>query len=184
LHGRCRAADATTIHGGEQIYPPGSENLGHPPKNLGHPPDLQSRCLPAWPGAHDFSAGSQGAVHGFGIGEQFGHVRIENDHVRPGGVPGRVLAANAAAKTVERQSMSGQGFNLVQRLPMIDEYQALRRAVGWAEVEGQAVAAGLANSLYSVCVPREGAVVGCGRVVVCDGDGHDIFRAAVCDGDG
>ncbi len=48
--------------------------------------------------------------------------------------------------------MTGQDFNVVKRLPTVEEYQALRRAVGWAEVDAQAVARGLANSLFSVCV--------------------------------
>lgn len=61
-----------------------------------------------------------------------------------------------------------EAFELVERSPTPVEYQALRRAVGWAEVDAQATAEGLANSLYSLCVLHEGQVVGCARVV---GDG-------------
>lgn len=48
--------------------------------------------------------------------------------------------------------MAGQDFNVVERLPTMEEYQALRQAVGWATVDAEAVARGLANSLFSVCV--------------------------------
>ena len=59
-------------------------------------------------------------------------------------------------------------FEIVERTPTVEEYQALRRAVGWAEVDAQAVAHGLAAGLFSICLLHEGAVIGCGRVV---GDG-------------
>jgi len=68
--------------------------------------------------------------------------------------------------------MAGQDLNIVERLPTVEEYQALRRAVGWAEVDAQAVARGLTSSLFSVCVMHEGNVIGCGRVV---GDGGIYF---------
>jgi GNAT superfamily N-acetyltransferase len=48
--------------------------------------------------------------------------------------------------------MAGQTYNIVERLPTVEEYQALRRAAGWAEVDAEAVARGLVNSLFSVCV--------------------------------
>ncbi|HVP13447.1 MAG TPA: GNAT family N-acetyltransferase [Phycisphaerae bacterium] len=60
------------------------------------------------------------------------------------------------------------GFEIVERAPTVEEYQMLRREVGWPEVETAVVGRGLAASLYSVCLLHDGEVVGCGRVV---GDG-------------
>ncbi len=59
-------------------------------------------------------------------------------------------------------------LELVERPPTVDEYQALRKAVGWAEVDRQTVERGLRDALFSVCLLRDGEVIGCGRVV---GDG-------------
>jgi len=66
----------------------------------------------------------------------------------------------------------GEGIVLVERAPKPGEYQALRRAVGWAEVEERSALKGLEGSLYAVCAVKEGRVVGCGRVV---GDGGIYF---------
>jgi GNAT superfamily N-acetyltransferase len=68
--------------------------------------------------------------------------------------------------------MIDEQYDLTERPPTVEEYRALRRAVGWAEVDAGAVAKGLANSLFSVCVLHEGNFVGCGRVV---GDGGVYF---------
>ena len=56
-------------------------------------------------------------------------------------------------------------FELVEQLPLVSEYQQLRRAVGWYVVDDPATAAGLRNSLYAVCLRHAGRVVGCGRIV-------------------
>ncbi len=64
------------------------------------------------------------------------------------------------------------GFEIVECLPSVEAYQKMRRAVGWAEVDEEAVQRGLAQSLYSVCVLRDGETVGHGRVV---GDGGVYF---------
>ncbi len=59
--------------------------------------------------------------------------------------------------------------HLVERPPTPEEYRTLRREVGWAEVDPEAVAAGLAAALYSVCLEGpDGEILGCARVV---GDG-------------
>ena len=63
-------------------------------------------------------------------------------------------------------------FQLVTRPPTVAEYQALRRAVGWPEVDPAAVETGLAHSLFAVCLLRGEDVVGCGRIV---GDGGIYF---------
>ncbi|HNQ24050.1 MAG TPA: GNAT family N-acetyltransferase [Phycisphaerae bacterium] len=65
-----------------------------------------------------------------------------------------------------------EDFRLVERVPTGEEYRALRRAVGWGDVDVAGVARGLAGSLYAVCVECEGSIVGCGRIV---GDGGVYF---------
>lgn len=54
---------------------------------------------------------------------------------------------------------------LVERVPGLEDYQRLRKAVGWYVVADDATAAGLKNSLYSVCVLSHDRVIGCGRIV-------------------
>ncbi len=56
-------------------------------------------------------------------------------------------------------------FILVERAPTLEEYQKLRKAVGWWDVDTKATEAGLFNSLFSVCIIFENEVVGCGRVI-------------------
>ena len=65
-----------------------------------------------------------------------------------------------------------EGYVLVERNPTLEEYQRLRRAVGWGDVATEAVEIGLQNSLFSVCVVLENEVIGCGRVI---GDGGIYF---------
>ena len=60
-------------------------------------------------------------------------------------------------------------YELVERAPTVDEYLALREQVGWAGLQDrEAVARGLAHSVFAVCVERDGALAGTGRLV---GDG-------------
>lgn len=61
---------------------------------------------------------------------------------------------------------------LVEREPTPQEYRRLRSIVGWNELDGDAVVAGLSGSLYAVVLERDGEAVGCGRVV---GDGGIYF---------
>lgn len=63
-------------------------------------------------------------------------------------------------------------MRLVERDPTVEEYQRLRRAVGWGEMTKEGVATGLPAALYSVVVEHDDDVVGCGRVV---GDGGLYF---------
>lgn len=51
---------------------------------------------------------------------------------------------------------------------MVEEYLALREAVGWAARPADR-RKGLANALFTVCARHEGNVLGCGRVVGDDG---------------
>jgi GNAT superfamily N-acetyltransferase len=63
-----------------------------------------------------------------------------------------------------REEMN-EGFVLVERNPTLEEYQRLRGAVGWLDVETEAIETGLRSSLFSVCVILKDKVVGCGRVI-------------------
>lgn len=63
-------------------------------------------------------------------------------------------------------------ISIVERAPTVEEYQALRRCVGWPEVAPGLIETGLRNALYGVCALDGGALVGCGRVV---GDGGIYF---------
>jgi GNAT superfamily N-acetyltransferase len=56
-------------------------------------------------------------------------------------------------------------YVLIERIPTLEEYRRLRRAVGWDDVEAEAIETGLQNSLFSVCVVLKDEVVGCGRVI-------------------
>lgn len=63
-------------------------------------------------------------------------------------------------------------YILVERSPTIEEYQKLREAVEWGNVDPEATEIGLQNSLFSVCVIFKNEVIGCGRVI---GDGGIYF---------
>jgi predicted GNAT family N-acyltransferase len=47
----------------------------------------------------------------------------------------------------------------------VDEFIDLRNSVGWGIPEKQAIAIGLENSLFSVCIERDGQLIGYGRVI-------------------
>ena len=63
-------------------------------------------------------------------------------------------------------------YTLIERAPSVHEYQRLRDAVNWGNVNPQATQAGLDHALYSICLLRGEEVVGCGRVI---GDGGIYF---------
>ena len=63
-------------------------------------------------------------------------------------------------------------YCLVEQVPTVEEYQALRTAVGWGEADADAIQKSVQNSLYWVCVLEQKRVIGCGRVV---GDGGLCF---------
>ena len=62
---------------------------------------------------------------------------------------------------------------LKTRLPSIDEFMMLRKAVGWGVPDSAAISTSLQNTLFGVCVESEGQCIGCGRVV---GDGSLVFH--------
>ncbi|HMO57404.1 MAG TPA: GNAT family N-acetyltransferase [Roseiflexaceae bacterium] len=64
-------------------------------------------------------------------------------------------------------------YELIDRLPTIDEYRTLCTAVGWGDIVNFAAApTSLANSPFGVVVIHNGATIGMGRVV---GDGAMYF---------
>lgn len=63
-------------------------------------------------------------------------------------------------------------FSIIEKIPTIGEYQKLRMAMGWPVVDERVVEIGLRAALYSVCLCRDGDIIGCGRVV---GDGGIYF---------
>ncbi len=58
------------------------------------------------------------------------------------------------------------------RLPTAGEFLTLRRSAGWQIPDTEAVAAALKNTLFAVCVEKDGRIIGSGRVV---GDGALCF---------
>jgi GNAT superfamily N-acetyltransferase len=59
-------------------------------------------------------------------------------------------------------------IRFIERVPTVDEYADLIRAVGWKPRDRAAIARALANSLYAVCAESSERIVGMGRVI---GDG-------------
>ncbi|MBZ0296490.1 MAG: GNAT family N-acetyltransferase [Anaerolineae bacterium] len=65
------------------------------------------------------------------------------------------------------------GYQLVERVPTLAEYQALCTAVGWQDVINfEAAQAALDHSLYGVIVQQGDQTIGMGRIV---GDGAIFF---------
>lgn len=59
-----------------------------------------------------------------------------------------------------------------ERNVSLEEYQWLRKSVGWGDTDTTATKEGLENSLYSVAVVENGKVIAIGRVI---GDGGLYF---------
>ncbi len=68
--------------------------------------------------------------------------------------------------------MDPEECEVVERIPTVEEYLALREAVGWGRLDEQLCAKGLANALFTVCLLHHDQVIGCGRVI---GDGGLYF---------
>jgi GNAT superfamily N-acetyltransferase len=56
-------------------------------------------------------------------------------------------------------------YQIVERDPSVEEYQRLRRAVGWSEMTDEGVAAGLPRALFSAVLEHDAEAIGCARVV-------------------
>ena len=64
-------------------------------------------------------------------------------------------------------------YELVERIPTIQEYRALCTAVGWGSVMNfEAAEVALPNSIYGVVAMHQGRVAGMGRIV---GDGAIFY---------
>jgi ribosomal protein S18 acetylase RimI-like enzyme len=59
-------------------------------------------------------------------------------------------------------------FEFSEAIPAVEDYQNLRRAVGWYVSDDTSTMHGLQNSLYSLCVMLDRKLIGYGRIV---GDG-------------
>lgn len=68
--------------------------------------------------------------------------------------------------------MKNAEYRFEQALPTVSDYNRLRAVVGWSEQAPEAVAEGLPQSLYSLCVYWDQELVGYGRIV---GDGGVYF---------
>ena len=64
-------------------------------------------------------------------------------------------------------------YRLVEKVPSVEDYNRIRIAAGLARRDPQAVEIGLSNTLFGVCVERDGRIVGFGRIV---GDGGLFFE--------
>ena len=65
-----------------------------------------------------------------------------------------------------------QEFELIERKPSAEELFILRESVGWGIGDKEAFENGLKNSLYGVCVFKDGEIIGTARII---GDGNTCF---------
>ncbi|WP_455463883.1 GNAT family N-acetyltransferase [Candidatus Hodarchaeum mangrovi] len=56
-------------------------------------------------------------------------------------------------------------YELIEKIPTVEEYQYLRNTVGWSKVNDAAVDISLKNSLYSVCLYYNNQIIGMGRII-------------------
>lgn len=90
------------------------------------------------------------------------------------------FGGSLAAKSARENRASPAGICLERRLPSVDEYLALRREVGWEEVDSRDAAEILGRCLYSVIAKYGGEMVAMAFAV---GDGRQhiyIQDVAVC----
>jgi len=62
--------------------------------------------------------------------------------------------------------------SIVERCPTVEEFAAITAAIGFKPHSPEAIAIGLANTLYGACAIADGETIGIGRVV---GDGAMDF---------
>jgi len=61
---------------------------------------------------------------------------------------------------------------IVEKLPTAEEYNRLRKAVGWGTYQEVVIEKALPNSLYGVCAYQAGELVGMARII---GDGGMVY---------
>jgi GNAT superfamily N-acetyltransferase len=70
-------------------------------------------------------------------------------------------------------------YKTIERTPTVQEYNAVRLAAGLSVKDELAAQQGLGNTLFGICVVRNEAVVGIGRVIGDGGLFYDIVDVAV-----
>jgi len=70
-------------------------------------------------------------------------------------------------------------YAVIERTPEVMEYNRVRQAAGLSVKDEIAAQKGLANTLYAVCIVRDGRTVGIGRVIGDGGLFYDIVDVAV-----
>ncbi|MGI9087135.1 MAG: GNAT family N-acetyltransferase [Chthoniobacterales bacterium] len=75
--------------------------------------------------------------------------------------------------------MSGRGYEVVERVPDVANYNRVRGAAGLSVKDGEAARIGLTNTLFGVCVLHENEIIGIGRVIGDGGLFYDIVDFAI-----
>ena len=70
-------------------------------------------------------------------------------------------------------------IELTEALPTADEYRAMRVAAGLSAKSAEAAEAGLPNTLYSVCLRKDGKLVGMGRIIGDGGLNYEVVDIAI-----
>lgn len=70
-------------------------------------------------------------------------------------------------------------YKVAEETPPSDEYIALRSAAGLSPKTRAAADLGLPNSLFSICIRRDGKLIGMGRVIGDGGCNFEIVDVAV-----
>jgi hypothetical protein len=65
-------------------------------------------------------------------------------------------------------------YRLVERVPLVEDYNRVRTEAGLSGRDRAAAKVGLPNILFGVCVESDERVVGIGRII---GDGGLFFRS-------
>lgn len=64
-------------------------------------------------------------------------------------------------------------YRIVEKVPSVEDYNRVRVGAGLSKKAPAAAEVGLANTVFGVCVEKDGSVVGIGRIV---GDGGLFFE--------
>jgi len=70
-------------------------------------------------------------------------------------------------------------YELIERLPTIEEYRELRRLSGLSGKSQEAAARGLPNTIHSVVIQHAGETIGMGRVIGDGGTAYQVTDIAV-----
>ena len=73
---------------------------------------------------------------------------------------------------LRRSAKEMSSLHIEHRIPTVAEYHLLREHVGWGTPDVEASTTSLANALFSVCLIKEGELIGIGRII---GDGGLFF---------